>query len=67
VTRLRSCLAARWTLLAAGHTLRLTSGTPQATLDRAHAQNSERFSRRPKPPRLPEQAWINHPALKPAQ
>lgn len=33
----------------------------QATLDHAHAQHPERFSRRPQPPRLPEQAWINQP------
>jgi hypothetical protein len=39
----------------------------QATLDRAHAQNPERFTRRPQPPCLPEQAWINQPVLKPAQ
>ncbi len=35
----------------------------QVTLDRAHAQHPERFHRRPQPPRLPEQAWINQPAL----
>jgi hypothetical protein len=33
----------------------------QATLDRAHAQHPERFSRRPQPPCLPEHAWINQP------
>ncbi|MEJ7744396.1 MAG: hypothetical protein WKF73_18755 [Nocardioidaceae bacterium] len=33
----------------------------QVTLDRAHAQHPERFSRRLSPPRLPEQAWINEP------
>ena len=33
----------------------------QVTLDRAHAQHPERFSRRPQPPCLPEQAWINEP------
>ena len=27
----------------------------------------ERFSRRPHPPRLPEQAWINQPVLQPTQ
>ena len=37
----------------------------QATLDRAHAQHPERFTRRPRPPRLPEQAWINQPILEP--
>jgi len=37
----------------------------QATLDRAHAQTPERFTRRPRPPRLPEQAWINQPVLQP--
>ena len=39
----------------------------QATLDRAHTQNPERFTRRPRPPRMPEQAWINQPVLQPAQ
>ena len=39
----------------------------QATLDRAHAHHPERFTRRPRPPRLPEQAWINQPVLQPAQ
>jgi transposase InsO family protein len=34
----------------------------QHTLDRAHAQHPERFSRRPQPPRLPETAWINQPS-----
>jgi transposase InsO family protein len=39
----------------------------QATLDRAYAQHPERFHRRPRPPRLPEQAWINQPVLQPTQ
>jgi putative transposase len=38
----------------------------QATLDRAHAQHPERFNRRPVPPRLPEQVWINKPVPEPA-
>jgi hypothetical protein len=33
----------------------------QATLDRAHTQHPERFSHRPRPPHLPEQAWTNQP------
>jgi transposase InsO family protein len=37
------------------HTLR------QATLDRAHATHPHRFTRRPRPPQLPEIAWINQP------
>lgn len=40
----------------------------QATLDRARARHPERFSRRPHPPRLPQQAWINQPEqLQPTQ
>ena len=39
----------------------------QHTLDRAHAQHPERFSRRPQPPRLPKTAWINQPAPEPTQ
>jgi putative transposase len=39
----------------------------QVTLDRAYAQHPERFNRRPRPPRLPEQAWINQPEPQPAQ
>jgi putative transposase len=39
----------------------------QHTLDRAHAQHPERFSRRPQPPHLPETAWINQPVLQPTQ
>jgi putative transposase len=40
----------------------------QATLDRARARHPERFSRRPRPPRLPEQVWINQPQqLQPTQ
>jgi transposase InsO family protein len=33
----------------------------QATLDRAYAAHPQRFTRRPRPPRLPETAWINQP------
>jgi putative transposase len=39
----------------------------QHTLDRAHAQHPERFSRRPQPPHLPETAWINQPVPQPTQ
>jgi transposase InsO family protein len=39
----------------------------QATLDRARAQHPERFNRRPRPPRLPEQVWINQPVPQPTQ
>lgn len=31
------------------------------TLAEAHARNPERFARRPKPPAIPEHAWINEP------
>ncbi|CAI7976125.1 transposase [Frankia sp. Hr75.2] len=37
----------------------------QATLDRAHAAYPARFSRRPRPPRLPDTAWINQPDPQP--
>lgn len=33
-----------------------------ATLDAAYAANPNRFRRRPRPPRLPESAWINQPS-----
>jgi putative transposase len=33
----------------------------QRTLDAAWAAHPERFTRRPRPPRLPERAWINKP------
>jgi transposase InsO family protein len=33
----------------------------QVTLDRAYAAHPHRFTRRPRPPRLPEAAWINQP------
>lgn len=33
----------------------------QATLDHAYATHPERFTRRPRPPHLPEAAWINQP------
>jgi putative transposase len=32
----------------------------QVTLDAAHAAHPHRFARRPRPPKLPEAAWINH-------
>ncbi|MDH6580543.1 transposase InsO family protein [Kitasatospora sp. MAP5-34] len=31
------------------------------TLAQAYARHPERFARRPRPPRIPEQAWINEP------
>jgi transposase InsO family protein/predicted DNA-binding transcriptional regulator AlpA len=37
----------------------------QVTLDRAYAEHPERFARRPRPPVLPEVAWINQPADQP--
>jgi transposase InsO family protein len=37
----------------------------QATLDRAYLAHPERFTRRPRPPRLPEVVWINQPVDKP--
>ena len=37
----------------------------QATLDRAYARHPDRFNRRPEPPRLPVQVWINEPVPKP--
>ena len=39
----------------------------QITLDSAHAAHPERFTRRPHPPRLPTQAWINEPQPEPTQ
>jgi transposase InsO family protein len=39
----------------------------QHTLDHAHAQHPERFSQRPRPPRLPKTAWINEPVPQPTQ
>ena len=38
-----------------------------ATLDAAYAANPTRFSRRPKPPKLPTIAWINQPLQEDAQ
>ncbi|MGW2430945.1 integrase core domain-containing protein [Streptomyces sp. NPDC001226] len=32
------------------------------TLAEAYARHPERFGRRPRPPRIPQQAWINDPA-----
>jgi transposase InsO family protein len=37
----------------------------QITLDAAYAAHPERFTRRPRPPRLPETAWINQPTEQP--
>jgi putative transposase len=37
----------------------------QFTLDRAHTAHPERFTRRPRAPRLPEVAWINQPTDQP--
>ncbi|WP_433274714.1 integrase core domain-containing protein [Actinosynnema sp. CS-041913] len=33
----------------------------QGVLDRAYARYPERFARRPRPPALPDVAWINQP------
>jgi putative transposase len=33
----------------------------EGTLNRAYATYPERFARRPRPPKLPEVAWINQP------
>ena len=33
----------------------------QATLDAARAAHPERFTRRPRPPEIPDQSWINQP------
>jgi transposase InsO family protein len=33
----------------------------QVTLDQAYGAHPERFTRRPRPPKLPEVAWINQP------
>lgn len=37
----------------------------QATLNHAYATYPERFTRRPRPPQLPEEAWINQPVQQP--
>jgi putative transposase len=37
----------------------------QATLNLAYAEHPERFTRRPRPPKLPEVAWINQPVDQP--
>jgi transposase InsO family protein len=37
----------------------------QATLDAAYAAHPERFGRRPRPPKIPDQAWINQPVPTP--
>jgi putative transposase len=39
----------------------------QATLDQAHAAHPHRFARRPRPPQLPDVAWINQPTTQQAQ
>jgi hypothetical protein len=39
----------------------------QATLDQAYATRPQRFTRRPRPPRLPEATWINQPTEQQAQ
>lgn len=36
----------------------------QLVLDAAYAQHPERFTRRPRPPRIPDQATINDPAAR---
>ena len=33
----------------------------QATLDAARAAHPERFAQRPRPPKIPDQSWINQP------
>ena len=33
----------------------------QATLDAARAAHPERFTSRPRPPKIPDQSWINQP------
>jgi transposase InsO family protein len=37
----------------------------QLTLDRAHTAHPGRFAHRPRPPQLPEVAWINQPTEQP--
>jgi transposase InsO family protein len=37
----------------------------QATLNQAYAEHPERFTRRPRPPKLPVVAWINQPVNQP--
>jgi transposase InsO family protein len=37
----------------------------QVTLNQAYADHPERFTRRPRPPKLPETAWINQPVDQP--
>jgi putative transposase len=37
----------------------------QVTLNRAYAEHPERFTRRPRPPKLPDSAWINQPVDQP--
>lgn len=38
----------------------------QTTLDAAHAKHPHRFARPPRPPALPEAAWINQPKTEPS-
>ena len=35
--------------------------TLDAALDAARAAHPERFARRPRPPKIPDQSWINQP------
>jgi hypothetical protein len=37
----------------------------QLTLNRAYTAHPERFARRPRPPHLPQVAWINQPTEQP--
>jgi putative transposase len=37
----------------------------QITLNHAYTQHPERFTRRPRPPKIPEVAWINQPIDQP--
>jgi hypothetical protein len=37
----------------------------QATLNQAYIEHPERFTRRPRPPKLPVVAWINQPVNQP--
>jgi hypothetical protein len=37
----------------------------QTTLNQAYTEHPERFTRRPRPPKLPEVAWINQPVVQP--
>jgi hypothetical protein len=37
----------------------------QVTLNRAYAKHPERFTRRPRPPKPPDNAWTNQPVDQP--